>query len=511
MAYESFKETQERHRKEYEKTHSSGASKTDRDVSSSFGGSSSSSNKKPSSSSGSSHKKPSSSSGSSNRGSSSSSSRNDYNKVTGTSGYAEHYRQAKANGASDSEAHKYATWKNGGSGLSSKDYDNIASANPNYNSSNRPSNNKNGYVKNDYDTGYYESDYLEQLKALEEQQLANQQQQDLIDELRKQLENQKSPEEIYDKIMSMMPKTKEQPTLSYAEATGMAKDRLNPLYNQQSQAMLQALDKNALARGFYGQKPTDRMKHYKASELEQQRNSAIANMAQGLVGQSEDTAMKKAGMELQEQQTQLNALVQALNQSGAMSQNNISNMFNMLGFMDNQNRYNDSKEFRDKQYQDEWGKYQDSLNFRDKQYNDNQKQQDFMNKLNIGKLTGYYDGNPTQAYQKMLNDFGLNKQKIALEQQKFKDSSARGWSNIQNSRDSLSYRMAHDNKIDTQNYNKYMADVQKKANDMTVAYLKSTGAVNMLTGEIDVSPEVFMNKYNQYLTMLTGQNGEILK
>jgi len=50
------------------------------------------------------------------------------------------------------------------------------------------------------------------------------------------------------------------PTLSYDEALEQAQGVLNPLYDEQLEKNLQAVDRGNLSRGFYGQMPGDALK-----------------------------------------------------------------------------------------------------------------------------------------------------------------------------------------------------------------------------------------------------------
>lgn len=83
------------------------------------------------------------------------------------------------------------------------------------------------------------------------------------------------------------------PTLSYDEALQQAEDVLNPLYDEQLEEALQAIDRSNIARGFYGQMPGDAFKRSTAAEIESARAGQIASLAQQMQGQSQLQALQQ--------------------------------------------------------------------------------------------------------------------------------------------------------------------------------------------------------------------------
>lgn len=83
------------------------------------------------------------------------------------------------------------------------------------------------------------------------------------------------------------------PTLSYDEALRRAQDVLNPLYSQQIERALENVDRSSLARGFFGQAPAAALRRSTAAQLEADRASQVAALANQMVGQSEQNALQQ--------------------------------------------------------------------------------------------------------------------------------------------------------------------------------------------------------------------------
>lgn len=83
------------------------------------------------------------------------------------------------------------------------------------------------------------------------------------------------------------------PTLTIEEAEQQAQKLLNPLYDEQLEKNLQAVDRSNVARGFYGQMPGDAFKRSTAGEIESARAGQIASLAQQMQGQSQQQALQQ--------------------------------------------------------------------------------------------------------------------------------------------------------------------------------------------------------------------------
>lgn len=102
------------------------------------------------------------------------------------------------------------------------------------------------------------------------------------------------------------------PTLSYNEALRRAEDVLNPVYDRYLRDTLKQIDSANIARGFYGQLPGDALARSTAADIQGARASQIANLAQQMVGQSEQQALAQQQLALQWAQQQQAARQQAM-------------------------------------------------------------------------------------------------------------------------------------------------------------------------------------------------------
>ena len=102
------------------------------------------------------------------------------------------------------------------------------------------------------------------------------------------------------------------PTLSYDEALRRAEDVLNPVYDRHLRDTLKQIDSANIARGFYGQLPGDALARSTAADIQGARASQIANLAQQMVGQSEQQALAQQQLALQWAQQQQAARQQAM-------------------------------------------------------------------------------------------------------------------------------------------------------------------------------------------------------
>lgn len=106
------------------------------------------------------------------------------------------------------------------------------------------------------------------------------------------------------------------PTLSYDEALRRAEDVLNPVYDRHLRDTLKQIDSANIARGFYGQLPGDALARSTAADIQGARASQIANLAQQMVGQSEQQALAQQQLALQWAQQQQAARQQAMSNFG---------------------------------------------------------------------------------------------------------------------------------------------------------------------------------------------------
>lgn len=122
--------------------------------------------------------------------------------------------------------------------------------------------------------------------------------------------------EDYRKLTNIEPPS----TLTYNEALQQATDKLNPLYENGQTELMDALDKNAVNRGFFGQLPTEAIKSYKANELNNQRSSDISDLASSIQNRSQDYATQQQQLASQQASQQLTNALAILGQRTNMDQ-----------------------------------------------------------------------------------------------------------------------------------------------------------------------------------------------
>lgn len=93
-------------------------------------------------------------------------------------------------------------------------------------------------------------------------------------------------------------------TLTREEATQMAQEALNPLFDEQLQNTLRQVDLHNIRRGFFGQVPGAALSGARAADVERSRAAATANLAQQMFGQSQQAALQAAALAQQQWQNQ---------------------------------------------------------------------------------------------------------------------------------------------------------------------------------------------------------------
>lgn len=86
------------------------------------------------------------------------------------------------------------------------------------------------------------------------------------------------------------------PTLSWEDAQERAAQALDPLYDEYLTQTLRDLDRSAIARGFFGQMPAAALSGERAADIQADRVSQIAQLAQQMVGQSEQAALQQQAL-----------------------------------------------------------------------------------------------------------------------------------------------------------------------------------------------------------------------
>lgn len=88
------------------------------------------------------------------------------------------------------------------------------------------------------------------------------------------------------------------PSMTYDQATNMASNELNSLYNDQAQNAIKDASRGLMARGFYGQLPGDSQTLDALAKVENARASAVGGRASQLYDNSQSRALayKQLGM-----------------------------------------------------------------------------------------------------------------------------------------------------------------------------------------------------------------------
>lgn len=163
-----------------------------------------------------------------------------------------------------------------------------------------------------------------------------------IDEYQRQLEELRR-QQIY-----------QPPTLSWQEAQGRAQSQLAPLYEQQLEQTLKAVDEDTIRRGFFGQLPAGVLRGSRAAQVEGAKNQAIANLANQMVGQSEQSALQQQGLAQQRWAAEAQMLQNALNAYQSSKQNKMANIMQLMALLQSQKDSDWEKKYKEEQF--DWEK-----------------------------------------------------------------------------------------------------------------------------------------------------------
>lgn len=108
--------------------------------------------------------------------------------------------------------------------------------------------------------------------------------------------------------------------MTWAEAQALARERMNPLYNQYIDQSMRNIDLQALRGGFYGQLPTEALRQQALAETEGNRTQAIIDYAQQLINADREGVLADAELNLDERQQRINTLLNLLESNRNMAQ-----------------------------------------------------------------------------------------------------------------------------------------------------------------------------------------------
>lgn len=108
--------------------------------------------------------------------------------------------------------------------------------------------------------------------------------------------------------------------MTWAEAESIARERMNPLYNQYLDQQMQNIDLKALQGGFYGQLPTEALRQQALAATEGDRTQAIIDYATQLLNADREGVLQEAELGLDERQQRINTLMNLLESNRALSE-----------------------------------------------------------------------------------------------------------------------------------------------------------------------------------------------
>ncbi len=139
-------------------------------------------------------------------------------------------------------------------------------------------------------------------------------------------------DELWNRTMSRVPQEwlQPKPTLSPQEAQSRARGLYEPQFQMDLKDTLAAVDQDSIRRGFFGQMPAAAYKGDTAARMEASKNSQIAQLANAMVGQSEESARAQEALGLQRWQATSSALMNAINSAQSSKQNELANIMALM-------------------------------------------------------------------------------------------------------------------------------------------------------------------------------------
>lgn len=117
---------------------------------------------------------------------------------------------------------------------------------------------------------------------------------------------------VYSNIKSMLPTYTPVKTLTWDEAMDRAKAQLNPVYDERMTTAGKNVEYNNLKSGFYGQLPGEVLKRETQIQENNARSTALASLANQLMGKSESDALQAEQNFMQKQSQDLSMIMNAM-------------------------------------------------------------------------------------------------------------------------------------------------------------------------------------------------------
>lgn len=302
--------------------------------------------------------------------------------------------------------------------------------------------------------------------------------------------------------------------MDYTEAQQQAMNRLNPQYENSAKNLRTSMDKDAVARGLFGQLPNEALQRYKQSELSNQKDADIADLAGSIISQTlnEDIALR--GSERSDNEFAYNKAKDTLAMETDEERYQTDQQWKTDEWNKDETRYQTAEEKDNTRYataetkdneryatDQEWKT--NEWNRDETRYKDAQAYQDAVftwdKKIDTAKLTGYMDGSQTMDMQSLMHSISVDNQELAMKKKEMDASIAQGWASISASRSSGSSSKASDEQA-------YQSALYNKAVTMANTELARDPKYSMS----GVPSNVLMTYTQKYLNALTGSSGSDL-
>jgi hypothetical protein len=146
-------------------------------------------------------------------------------------------------------------------------------------------------------------------------------------------------EEMFAQLEPMLPELESTPVLDYEQAMLQAQGQINPLYNIATKDLLNKLARDQISRGFYGQMPGDAITQEAVATLEAQKNAQIAELANSLVGQSQQNALSRDQLNMENRSQTLSTLLNLLSNTQQQESNRTSTLMSLQDMINSNDQF----------------------------------------------------------------------------------------------------------------------------------------------------------------------------
>lgn len=305
-----------------------------------------------------------------------------------------------------------------------------------------------------------------------------------------------------------MPTREKIEKMNYEDAQTQAGERLNPMYENQEINLKKNMDNDAVRRGFFGQLPNEALQRYRRTELDNQKASDVAGLAQDIQDRSLQEALALRQSELAEESLDFNKATgmydrdvdkERFDKTWDRDETRYQQEWDRdetrydtdqdwkeRAWIRDEERYETDQEWKERTWdrEGEWRK--EDTDFRDKEFAFNQK-------VTAAQMTGKWDGKKTISYEKMLHDMGMDKKQLALSTKQANASISQGWSRISQANKQFNYGKEQDKKA-------YETSVRNQAFENAMKELNPMGLPNA-----EINDTQFQKAFQRNLDRLTGE------